>query len=133
MSEETTPPNRSRLRVISGGAAVIGILAGGLFYNQIRLGAELGWVWWVMLVTLCVIVYSICFYFGVIIFENTLERYIVSDTFKKKNKWIDVETETAPSGDDNIDAWVAHYKFTRIMFAMGLLPLLAMIYLFWLS
>ncbi len=133
MSEEMTPPKRSRLRVISVCSATLAIIAGVLFYNQIRLGAELGWVWWIMLITLSVIVYSICFYFGVIIFENTLERYIVSDTFKKKNKWIDVETETAPSGDDKIDAWVAHYKFTRIMFAMGLLPLLAMIYLFWLS
>ena len=82
-------------------------------------------------IMLSIIIYSITFYFGHRYFEDSLDQYIVSDTFKRKHDWIDVETETRESGDDKIDAWVAHYKFIRIMFAMGLLPVIACIYLFW--
>ena len=130
MEEEQRPPARGRLRLIALGALAIGALGFYIFYAAVsRDGYQLEWAWWLILIMLGVIIYSISFYFGVVRFENTLEQYIVSDKFGRKHKWIDVETETRESGDSKIDAWVAHYKFARTMFAMGLLPLIAMIYI----
>ena len=90
----------------------------------------MGGVGGLIIVMLGIIAYSISFYFGHRFLEDSLDQYIVSDTFSKKHDWIDLETETRESGDAKVDAWVAHYKFIRIMFAMGLLPLIACIYLF---
>lgn len=130
MDEEQRPPQRSRLRVIALAALLIGAFGFYVFYAGVTSdGYGLDWVWWLILIMLGVIMYSISFYFGVVWFENTLEQYIVSDKFGRKHDWIDLETESRESGDDKIDAWVAHYKFARTMFAMGLLPLIAMIYI----
>lgn len=131
MGDETRTPNRRRLWAIVVGAGVIALAAGLAFWSQIESGGGMGWIGYVIVATLSVIIYAIAFYFGVIMFENTLEKYIVSDTFKKKNKWIDVETETRTSDDEKIDAWVKHYVFARQFFAIGILPVLASIYLFW--
>lgn len=132
MDEDVKPPNRARLWTIALGSLVIGSLAGFIFYAQItRDGYEIGWVFWLIILMLSVIIYSITFYFGHRFLEDSLDQYIVSDTFSKKHDWIDLETETRESGDTGIDGWVAHYKFIRTMFAMGLLPVLACIYLFW--
>jgi low affinity Fe/Cu permease len=84
-----------------------------------------------IVVMLTIITYSIVFYFGHRFMEDSLDQFIVSDTFSKKHDWIDLETETRESGDLKVDGWVAHYKFIRIMFAMGVLPLIACVYLFW--
>ena len=130
MDEEQRLPARGRLKLIALGALVIGALGFYMFYAAVTSdGYGLNWVWWLILIMLGIIIYSITFYFGVVWFENTLEQYIVSDTFKRKHDWIDLETESRESGDRKIDAWVAHYKFARTMFAMGLLPLIAMTYL----
>lgn len=131
MAEETKRPNQGRLWLIVIGALVIALPVAFAFWNQIEAGGGMGWVGWLIIVMLGIIAYSISFYFGHRVFESSLDQYIVSDTFKKKHDWIDLETETRASGDDGIDAWVAHYKFIRIMFAMGLLPLIACVYLFW--
>jgi len=110
---------------------VIGLGTGFAFWNQIEAGGGMGWVGWLIVIMLAIITYSISFYFGHRFFENSLDQYIVSDTFKKKHGWIDLETESRDSGDAKVDGWVTHYKFIRTMFAMGLLPLIACIYLFW--
>jgi len=133
MAEEMKTPNRRRLWGLVLIAAVIGAATGYAFWNQIEGGGGMGWVGWLIIIMLAIITYSISFYFAHRFFENSLDQYIVSDTFKKKHDWIDLETESRDSGDAKIDAWVAHYKFIRTMFAMGLLPLLACIYLFFLS
>ena len=130
MTEAVKPPNRGRLWLIVLGAGVIGLGTGFTFWDVIESGGGMGWVGWLIIVMLGIISYSISFYFGHRVFEGSLDQYIVSDTFKRKHDWIDLETETRDSGDAKIDAWVAHYKFIRIMFAMGLLPLIACIYLF---
>lgn len=122
--------NRGRLWAIVLGAGVIGLGTGFTFWDVIEGGGGMGWVGWLIVVMLAIISYSISFYFGHRFFEGSLDQYIVSDTFKKKHDWIDLETETRESGDAKIDGWVGHYKFIRIMFPMGLLPLLACIYLF---
>ncbi|MEM7329521.1 MAG: hypothetical protein AAF437_12330 [Pseudomonadota bacterium] len=123
-------PDRGRLWTLALIAAVIGGATGLSFWNQIEAGGGMGWVGWLIIVMLALISYSIAFYFGHRFFEGSLDQYIVSDTFKKKHDWIDLETETRDSGDAGIDRWVAHYKFIRTLFAMGLLPLLACVYLF---
>ena len=131
MSEGQKSPRTSNLWRIALVSAVIGLGTGAAFWNQIESGGGMGWVGWVIIVMLALITYSIVFYFGHRYFEDSLDQYIVSDTFSKKHDWIDLETETRESGDKKIDGWVAHYKFIRTLFAMGLLPLIACIYLFW--
>ena len=123
-------PNRGRLWTIVLGAGVIGLGTGFLFWDVISSYVGMGWVGWLVIVMLGLITYSISFYFGHRFFEDSLDQYIVSDTFKRKHDWIDLETETRESGDVKVDGWVAHYKFIRTIFAMGLLPLIACIYLF---
>lgn len=123
-------PNRGRLWTIVLGAGVIGLGTGFLFWDVISSNGGMGWVGWLVIVMLGLITYSISFYFGHRFFEDSLDQYIVSGTFKRKHDWIDLETETRESGDVKVDGWVAHYKFIRTMFAMGLLPLIACIYLF---
>ena len=130
MADGMQAPNHRRLFAIALGAAVIGLAVGYAFWRQIEAGGGMGWVGWLIIVMLGLIAYSISFYFGHRLFESSLDQFIVSDTFKKKHDWIDLETESRDSGDTGIDAWVAHYKFIRTLFAMGLLPLLACIYLF---
>ena len=131
MTDAPKMPNRTKLWQIVIGAGVIGLGTGVAFWNQIEYGGGMGWVGWLIIVMLAIISYSISFYFGHRYFEDSLDQFIVSDTFKRKHDWIDLETETRESGDAKIDGWVAHYKFIRTMFAMGLLPLIACIYLFW--
>ena len=131
MAAPQNTPDGSTLWTITAVAGVIGLGTGFAFWNQIEAGGGMGWVGWLIIVMLAIITYSISFYFGHRFFENSLDQYIVSDTIKKKHGWIDLETESRDSGDARIDGWVAHYKFIRTMFAMGLLPLIACIYLFW--
>lgn len=131
MTDAPKTPNRARLWQITLAAGVIGLGTGAAFWNQIEAGGGMGWVGWLIIVMLTIISYSISFYFGHRYLEDSLDQFIVSDTFKKKHDWIDLETESRESGDAKVDGWVAHYKFIRTMFAMGLLPLIACIYLFW--
>ena len=130
MTDEMKTPNRGRLWALVLVAALMGGAAGYAFWNQIEGGGGMGWVGWLIIIMLAIITYSISFYFAHRFFENSLDQYIVSDTIRKKHDWIDLETESRDSGDAGIDTWVAHYKFIRTMFAMGILPLLACIYLF---
>lgn len=130
MTDEMKTPNRGRLWLLVLVAALIGGAAGYAFWNQIESGGGMGWIGWLIIIMLAIITYSISFYFAHRLFENSLDQYIVSDTIRKKHDWIDLETESRDSGDAGIDTWVAHYKFIRTMFAMGILPLLACIYLF---
>lgn len=130
MSQPPKPPNPGRLWLIALGAGVIGLGTGFVFWDVITSGGGMGWVGWLIIVMLGIISYSISFYFGHRLFEGSLDQFIVSDTFRKKHGWIDLETESRDSGNARIDGWVAHYKFIRIMFAMGLLPLAACVYLF---
>ncbi len=133
MPDAPKTPDRGRLWTLVGVAALMGGGTGYAFWAQMAAGGGMGWVGWLMIVMLGLIAYSISFYFAHRFFENSLDQYIVSDTFKRKHDWIDLETETRESGDARIDGWVAHYKFIRTMFAMGLLPLIAFVYLFFFS
>ena len=132
MTDVPKPPKRPDRRRLWTLALIAGLVGGGTsfaFWRQLADG-DMGWVGWLIVGMLGVISYSISFYFAHRFFEDSLDQYIVSDTFRRKHDWIDLETESRDSGDAKIDGWVAHYKFIRTMFAMGLLPLLACIYLF---
>lgn len=130
MAGEMRQPDSARLWMIVAGAGLIGVLTSLIFWLQISSGGGMGWVGYLIIIMLGVITYSISFYFGHRFFENSLDQFIVSDTFGRKHGYLDLETESRESGDAGIDTWVAHYKFIRTMFAMGLLPLIACIYLF---
>lgn len=133
MADAPKTPDRGRLWTLVGVAALVGGGTGYAFWVQMAAGGGMGWVGWLIIVMLGLIAYSISFYFAHRFFENSLDQYIVSDTFKRKHDWIDLETESRESGDARIDGWVAHYKFIRTLFAMGLLPLIAFVYLFFFS
>ena len=130
MGEEMRKPDPERLWMIVAGAGLIGLLTSLVFWLNFAAYGDVGWFGYFISFMMGLIVYSISFYFGHRYFEDSLDQYIVSDTFGRKHGYLDLETETRDSGDTSIDGWVAHYKFIRTMFAMGLLPLIACIYLF---
>ncbi|MEL6829094.1 MAG: hypothetical protein AAFO63_03050 [Pseudomonadota bacterium] len=130
MTGEGRAPDATRLWLIVAGAAMVGVFTSLIFWLQIAAGGGMGWVGYLIIAMLGLTSYSISFYFGHRFFEDSLDRYIVSDTFGRKHGYLDLETETIETGDAVVDGWVAHYKFIRIIFAMGLLPLIACVYLF---
>lgn len=129
---QSSRPDLKKLKKIAFGAMAVALLGGFPFWQQLDNG-DIGWIGLLICGTLTVIIYGAAFYIGCLLFENTLEQYIESDTFKRKNKWVDVETKTRPSDDTAIDTWVTHYVFARTMLAIGILPLLACIYLFFIA
>lgn len=76
--------------------------------------------------------FSVVFYFGCLLFEGSLQRYIVRDDTEIKGSNVEMVTTTAPSGDSRIDAWVGRYVFARNLFGMSIIPLLILggLYLF---
>ncbi len=131
MSEIAGTPKRERLKAIMIGSAITAFIVCFLFYNAIvSITDGLDFIWILMLATLTGITYGCAFFIGVRLFENTLEQYIVSDEFSERNQWIDLKTETRSSGDKAIDGWVKHYVFARTALAIGILPLIASVLLF---
>lgn len=131
MQEDARLPNPKRLRAIVAGASLIALIWGAVFYLQIRQDADMNWIWWLMIGTLTMMMYGTAFYFGVLMFENTLEKYIVSDDITpKRDGYLEIETETRPAESKSLDVWVSHYVFARRMFGVGLLPMIACVYLF---
>tara|TARA_R110002073_G_scaffold112624_2_gene249461 strand:- start:911 stop:1303 length:393 start_codon:yes stop_codon:yes gene_type:complete len=78
------------------------------------------------------ITFSGLFYFGALLTEGSLQKYIVSDDTVIKGERVEMVTTTASSGDPEIDQWIGTYAFTRNLFGMSVIPLLILggLYLF---
>lgn len=64
------------------------------------------------------------FYFGCLIFEPSLQKYIKEDRTVIKSETVEMVTDTYKSGDELIDEWVNRFVFARNIFGMSILPML---------
>ncbi|WP_321489713.1 hypothetical protein [uncultured Hyphomonas sp.] len=74
--------------------------------------------------------FSGLFYFGALLLEGSLQKYILSDDTVIKGDNVEMVTTTAESGDPEIDKWIGTYAFTRNLFGMSLVPILILIGLY---
>lgn len=79
------------------------------------------------------ITFSGLFYFGALLLEGSLQKYIVCDDTVLKGDRVEMVTKTAASGDEEIDKWIGTYAFTRNLFGMSIIPILILIGLYWLA
>ena len=131
MADNTdTKPNFGRLRLIQIGALLVG--AGVLVLSLWLMGQfrkpELAPI--VMAFAFASIGFSGLFYFGALLLEGSLQKYILSDETVIKGDNVEMVTKTASSGDPEIDKWIGTYAFTRNLFGMSLVPILILIGLY---
>lgn len=74
--------------------------------------------------------FSGLFYFGALLLEGSLQKYILSDDTVIKGDNVEMVTRTAKTGDPEIDKWIGTYAFTRNVFGMSLVPILILIGLY---
>ncbi len=134
MTDNTdTKPNFGRLRLIQIGALLVG--AGVLVLSLWLMGQfrkpELAPI--VMAFAFASISFSGLFYFGALLLEGSLQKYILSDETVIKGDNVEMVTKTASSGDPEIDKWIGTYAFTRNLFGMSLVPVLILIGLYFLA
>jgi hypothetical protein len=126
----TDKPDFRRLRLIQIVAVVVGavVLLGALWLMGQFRKPELAPI--VMAVAFASISFSGLFYFGALLLEGSLQKYILSDDTVIKGGDVDMVTTTAESGDPEIDKWIGTYAFTRNLFEMSLVPILILIGLY---
>ena len=134
MADNTdTKPNFGRLRLIQIAALLVG--AGVLVLSLWLMGQfrkpELAPI--VMAFAFASISFSGLFYFGALLLEGSLQKYILSDETVIKGDNVEMVTKTASSGDPKIDKWIGTYAFTRNLFGMSLVPVLILIGLYFLA
>lgn len=134
MTDNTdTKPDFRRLRLIQISALLVG--AGVLVVSLWLMGQfrkpELAPL--VMAFAFASISFSGLFYFGALLLEGSLQKYILSDETVIKGDNVEMVTKTASSGDPQIDKWIGTYAFTRNLFGMSLVPVLILIGLYFLA
>ncbi|KJS24316.1 MAG: hypothetical protein VR75_15700 [Hyphomonadaceae bacterium BRH_c29] len=123
-------PNFLRLRIIQIAALVVGVTVFAVslwLMGQFR-KPELAPI--VMAVAFAGISFSGLFYFGALLLEGSLQKYILSDDTVIKGDNVEMVTTTASSGDPEIDKWIGTYAFTRNLFGMSLVPIVILIGLY---
>ena len=123
-------PDFRRLRLIQIAALIVG--AGVLILSLWLMGQfrkpEVAPI--VMAFAFASISFSGLFYFGALLLEGSLQKYILSDDTVIKGDNVEMVTRTAKSGDREIDKWIGTYAFTRNLFGMSLVPILILIGLY---
>ena len=123
-------PNFRRLRLIQIVALIVG--AGVLVLSLWLMGQfrkpEVAPI--VMAFAFASISFSGLFYFGALLMEGSLQKYILSDDTVIKGDNVEMVTKTAESGDPEINKWIGTYAFTRNLFGMSLVPILILIGLY---
>ncbi len=117
-------PNFKRLQNLHHVALAIGF---GVFILSMRLGGQFQapeLVPVIICFALASISYSGIFYFGCLLLEGSLQKYILSDDTVIKGQTVEMVTVTEDSGDEEINKWISRYAFARNMFGMSLIPLL---------
>nr|WP_321361990.1 hypothetical protein [uncultured Hyphomonas sp.] len=126
-------PNFRRLRRIQVAALIAG--AGVLVLSLWLMGQfrkpDIAPI--VMAFAFASITFSGLFYFGALLLEGSLQKYILSDDTVIKGDNVEMVTRTAESGDPEIDKWIGTYAFTRNLFGMSLVPVLILIGLYFLA
>ena len=126
-------PNFRRLRRIQVTALIVG--AGVLVVSLWLMGQfrkpEVAPI--VMAIAFASIAFSGLFYFGALLLEGSLQKYILSDDTVIKGDTVEMVTTTTESGDPEIDKWIGTYAFTRNLFGMSLVPVLILIGLYFLA
>nr|WP_321441097.1 hypothetical protein [uncultured Hyphomonas sp.] len=123
-------PNFRRLRIIQIASLIVG--AGVLILSLWLMGQfrKPEVVPIVMAFAFASISFSGLFYFGALLLEGSLQKYILSDDTVIKGDNVEMVTRTAESGDAEIDKWIGTYAFTRNLFGMSLVPILILIALY---
>ena len=126
-------PNFRRLRRIQVAALIVG--AGVLVVSLWLMGQfrkpEVAPI--VMAIAFASIAFSGLFYFGALLLEGSLQKYILSDDTVIKGDTVEMVTTTTESGDPEIDKWIGTYAFPRNLFGMSLVPVLILIGLYFLA
>ena len=126
-------PDFRRLRAIQIVALIVGALV--LLLSMWLMGQfrkpELAPM--VMAFAFASIAFSGLFYFGALLLEGSLRKYILSDETVIKGSNVEMVTKTATSGDPEIDKWIGIYAFTRNLFGMSLVPVLILLGLYFLA
>ena len=117
-------PNFARLRMLQIVALVAGaiVLVVSLWLMGQFRKPELAPI--VISLAFAGITFSGLFYFGALLLEGSLQKYIISDETVIKGSNVEMVTHTAKSGDPRIDKWIGTYAFTRNLFGMSVIPLL---------
>jgi hypothetical protein len=71
------------------------------------------------------------FYFGALLLEGSLQKYILRDETVIKGDDVKMVTHIASSGDPVIDKWIGTYAFARNLFGMSVIPILILAALFY--
>ena len=123
-------PNFLRLRIIQIAALIVGatVFAVSLWLMGQFRKPELAPI--VMAFAFASISFSGLFYFGALLLEGSLQKYILSDDTVIKGDNVEMVTTTASSGDPEIDKWIGTYAFTRNLFGMSLVPIVILIGLY---
>lgn len=123
-TEIRSQPNYARLRALQIIALIAG--AGVLALSLWKMGQftkpELAPL--VMSFAFAGITFSGMFYFGALLFEGSLQKYIISDETVIKGDSVEMVTKTEETGDPRLDKWIGTYAFTRNLFGMSVIPLL---------
>lgn len=123
-------PDFRRLRAIQIIALIVGavvLLVSMWLMGQFR-KPELAPM--VMAFAFASISFSGLFYFGALLLEGSLQKYILSDDTVIKGDNVEMVTKTASSGDPQIDKWIGTYAFTRNLFGMSVIPVLILLGLY---
>lgn len=123
-------PNFARLRMLQIVALVAGAIV--LFASLLLMGQfreqELAPI--VMSFAFASITFSALFYFGALLLEGSLQKYILSDETVIKGDNVEMVTHTEKTGDPEIDKWIGTYAFTRNLFGMSVVPVLILLGLY---
>jgi len=131
MDEQNTP-NFKTLRIIQVAAVIdaLTVLFISLYFMGQFSKPELAPI--VISFALASITFGAVFYFGCLIFEPSLNKYIKEDRTVIKSETVEMVTDTYSSGDAEVDEWVNRFVFARNIFGMSIIPLLIFVGL-WLS
>lgn len=120
-------PNYARLRLMLMTAVNAGI--GVFLLSMVLMGQfrqiELAPV--VMSVTFGAITFSGLFYFGALLLEGSLQKYIINDETVIKGETVEMVTTTETTEDPRLNGWIGTYAFARNLFGMSIIPILILL------
>lgn len=123
-------PNYKRLRTIQIAALAAGALV--LIVSLWVMGQfkqpELAPV--IMAWAFAAITFSGGFYFGALLTEGSLQKYILRDETVIKGDNVEMVTHTEKTDDPKLNKWIGTYAFTRNLFGMSVIPVLLLIGLY---